>query len=200
MIEKAKNPTTRQLVYLAFAALCLAFAAAAHAQDFTAGNLLIGHPCARASVASNGVVYLTITNNGQKADRLTAVSTPMAKTAELHTTHEMENGVMDMASLADVEIKQGAPAVFRPGGNHVMLIGLAHPLKQGERFPMTLTFEQAGQVTVDVLVEAAGAMAPISPTAGAPAGEAPAGESPQAQMPMGSDTMSGMQQGPQPSQ
>ena len=163
MVEKAKNPAARQLVCLAFAALGLAFAVAAHAEDCTAGNLLIGRAWARASVASNGVVYLIITNNGQKGDRLTAVSTPIAKSAELHTTHEMENGVMNMAALADVEIKREAPTVFTPGGNHVMLIGLVHPLKQGERFPMTLTFEQAGQVTVDVLVEAAGAMAPMSP-------------------------------------
>ncbi|HEY6336076.1 MAG TPA: copper chaperone PCu(A)C [Alphaproteobacteria bacterium] len=195
----------RQLACLALAALGLVLAAAANANDCTAGNLLIARPWARASVASNGVVYLIIANNGQKADRLTAVSTPMAKSAELHTTHEMENGVMDMAPLADVEIKQGAPAVFTPGGNHVMLIGLAHPLKQGERFPMTLTFEDAGQVTVDVPVEAVGALAPMSPAPMSappmsPVAGAPAGESSQGQMPMGSGTVSGMQHAPQPSQ
>jgi periplasmic copper chaperone A len=191
MVEKAKKRSARHPLCLAFAWLGLTFAAAAHAHDYTAGNLSIGHPWARASVTSNGAVYFTIANNGQEADRLIAVSTPMAKSAEPHTD-QMENGVMHMVPLAAVEIAPGEPTVFQPGGNHVMLIGLAHPLKKGERFPMTLTFDHAGQVNVEVVVESAGAMAPT--------GQMPQGQMPQGQMPMGSGGMGGMQHGVQPSQ
>ncbi|HYB10001.1 MAG TPA: copper chaperone PCu(A)C [Alphaproteobacteria bacterium] len=162
MIEKANMSSTRQLFGLAVAPFLLISVTASNAQDYTAGDLLIARPWARASVASNGVVYFTITNGGPQADRLIAVSTPVAKSAELHTTIEMANGAVDMAPLADAEIAQGKPVEFRPGGNHVMLMGLSRPLKKGERFPMTLTFEHAGAVTVEVRIEAVGAMAPAA--------------------------------------
>ena len=176
---------------IALAVLTIFGAVAADAGDYKAGTLLIGHPWARASITNNGAVYFTVTNNGQDADRLTGASTPAAKSAELHTS-QMENGIMRMRALDALEIAPGEPAVLQPGGNHVMLVGLTHPLRQGERFPMTLTFERAGQVKVEVVVEAAGAMAPGA--------TAPKGNIPMGQMPMGPGNMGHMQQGTQPAQ
>jgi len=171
---------------IALAALALFATAAAAAGEYKAGTLVIGNPWARASITSNGVVYFSVTNNGQVADRLTGASTAAAKSAELHA-NQMENGVMRMRPLEALEIAPGEPAVLQPGGNHIMLIGLTHPLKKGERFSMTLTFERAGQVKIDVTVETAGAM---TPGGGVPGG----------QMPMPPGGMSHMPPGTQPAQ
>ena len=72
---------------------------------------------------------------------------------------------MKMRPVDAFEIAPGEPQVLRPGGNHIMLIGLTGPLKPGASFPVTLTFAKAGAVTVDVPVQAAGAMAAPGATA-----------------------------------
>jgi hypothetical protein len=70
----------------------------------------------------------------------------------------MENGVMKMRPVGPLVIAPGQSATLKPGANHVMFIGLKHPLKEGETFPLTLSFEKAGDVQVMVQVERAGAM------------------------------------------
>jgi copper(I)-binding protein len=65
-----------------------------------------------------------------------------------------------MRPVEAIEVTPGAPIVLQPGGLHVMLIGLKAPLKEGERFPLTLTFERAGTIEVEVVVEKLGAMGP----------------------------------------
>lgn len=97
-----------------------------------------------------GVAYLVIDNHG-KPDQLLAASSPVAKRAELHIS-EMENGIMKMRHLDTVDIKVGTPTTFAPGGRHIMLIGLKHPLKKGDTFPLTLTFKNSGPVRVTVPV------------------------------------------------
>jgi hypothetical protein len=101
-----------------------------------------------------GVAYFTIRNAG-KSDRLLRVSSPVAKSAELHVS-EMKNGVMKMEGLASVDVGSGAPVAFEPSGRHVMLMGLKRPLREGDVFPLTLTFANAGQVRTDVRVRGAG--------------------------------------------
>lgn len=96
----------------------------------------------------NSAAYFTIENAGGGADRLTAVSTPAAERAELHT-HVMEDGVMKMRQVVQVEVPAGENVRFKPGGLHVMLIGLREPLKTGDRVPFTFTFEKAGRITVE---------------------------------------------------
>jgi hypothetical protein len=127
---------------------------AATAHEFKAGDLLIGHPWARASAgpAANGAAYLTLTNNGKDSDRLVAVASPVADKAELHV-HLVEDGVMKMRSLDGIDVPPGAPIELQPSGLHIMLLGLKAPLKEGDSFPLTLTFQKAGAVTVSVLVE-----------------------------------------------
>lgn len=125
----------------------------------SAGDIAISAPWARASApnAPNGACYLEITNIGKEPDRLVSAASPAAAKVELHT-HLMDNGVMRMRPVEAFEVAPGEPQVLRPGGNHIMLMGLSAPLKPGASFPVTLTFAKAGAVTVDVKVQEAGSM------------------------------------------
>jgi len=97
-----------------------------------------------------GVAYFTIRNAG-KADRLLRVSSPVARRAELHVS-AMKDGVMKMEGLSSVDVGSGAPVAFEPSGRHVMLMGLKRPLREGDVFPLTLTFANAGPVRTSVRV------------------------------------------------
>ena len=107
--------------------------------------------------AKDGVAYLTI--ESPTADRLVSASTPVAKQAQLHTM-SMQGMVMQMRPLAGLDIPAGQPVTLRPGREHVMLMGLDHPLREGQSFPLTLDFAKAGPRTVTVTVEKAGAAGP----------------------------------------
>ena len=138
----------------------LASGAVASAHDYTVGSLHIVHPWARATPkgASVGGGYMTITNNGTAPDRLIGGSSPIADRFEVHEMSTDDKGVMRMRMLKDgLEIKPGQTVELKPGGYHVMFVGLKAPLKAGERFPMKLKFEKAGEVTVDVTIDAPGA-------------------------------------------
>lgn len=143
-------------VLIAVAAVSAATVAGAH--DYTLGDLRIDHPWARASAgaAANGAAYMTISTAANAPDRLIKAQSPVAGKVELHT-HVVEGDIMRMRPVQAIDINVGEPAVLKPGGLHVMLIGLGAPLKQGETFPLTLSFEKAGSVTVEVSVEAADA-------------------------------------------
>jgi copper(I)-binding protein len=69
----------------------------------------------------------------------------------------MDGDVMRMRQVSAIEVNPGEPTVLRPGGLHIMLIGLKAPMREKERFPLTLTFEKAGKVEVQIAVESAGA-------------------------------------------
>ena len=110
----------------------------------------------RAAVAGHeGAVYLTITNTGAQ-DTLTGVTTPVAAEAELHQSID-DHGVMKMRAVAALPIEPGKPVTLAPGGYHIMLTGLKQSLRQGDSFPVTLSFAKAGQVTATATVEKAGA-------------------------------------------
>ncbi|QEL57409.1 copper chaperone PCu(A)C [Chromobacterium paludis] len=133
--------------------LCLSGLAAAH--SFQLGSIHIGHPWSRAMPAASatGGVYLSLENQGKAEDKLLSASTPRADSAELHT-HINDNGVMRMRKVeGGVELAPGKTVKFAPGSYHVMLMGLKQPLKAGDHFPLTLKFEKAGSVTVDVVVQ-----------------------------------------------
>ncbi|HZE91001.1 MAG TPA: copper chaperone PCu(A)C [Rhizobacter sp.] len=129
-----------------------------HAHSFQLGAISIGHPYARATTAAQptGGAYLTLTNKGAD-DRLLSASADVAKSVELHRM-TMEGDVMHMRRLDAVDVPAGQTVELKPGALHVMLVGLKAPLQQGDHFPMTLKFEKAGEVTVQVNVEAADAM------------------------------------------
>lgn len=134
------------------AAFALLFAGAALAHSFDAGNLHIYHPWARATPPGvPAAVYFTVEST-QGSDRLVSVSTPVAAHAGMHRTVE-EGGVVTMQPVESASVSPGALLEFAPGGYHVMLMGLKEPLAEGARFPLTLRFENAGAVTVEVVVQ-----------------------------------------------
>ncbi|WP_232631040.1 copper chaperone PCu(A)C [Methylobacterium sp. Leaf118] len=142
----------------ALAALLLALGLAAgpaQAHDYAAGALKIGHPWSRATPGGARVAagYLTVTNTGSTPDRLTGGSLAAAGRTEVHTM-SVEKGVMRMAPLPNgLEIPPGGTITLAPSGHHLMFMDLKTPLKQGERAAGTLTFERAGTVPVEFVVE-----------------------------------------------
>ncbi|MDX3807468.1 copper chaperone PCu(A)C [Bosea thiooxidans] len=138
------------------AAVVLALSATvAAAHGFQIGPLKIGHPWSRATPAGAkvGGGYLSIENTGTTPDRLVSISVPFAARAEIHEM-VVKDGVMTMRPLEQgVEVPAGAKVEFKPGGYHIMFMGLKEPLKQGEMVKGTLTFEKAGSVDVEFKVD-----------------------------------------------
>ncbi|WP_342153045.1 copper chaperone PCu(A)C [Methylorubrum sp. SB2] len=125
------------------------------AHDYKAGPLKIDHPWSRATPGGAKVAagYLSVTNTGTSPDRLTGASVTAAGRAELHSMSS-EGGVMRMAPLPNgLEIAPGATVKLAPSGNHLMFLDLKQPFKKGERLSGTLTFERAGTVAVEFVVE-----------------------------------------------
>jgi len=112
------------------------------------------------AMASAGAAYATITNTGSTADALIGASSPAAATVEVHETVAIGSpdasggGMMGMQPVARVEIPAGGSLQLKPGGYHVMLIGLVKDLKAGDTIDLTLTFEKAGEITVTAQVRA----------------------------------------------
>ncbi len=123
-------------------------------------DVTVTQPWARATpgASTNGAAYMTITATGT-ADRLVGFSTPVADTAGLHQSAS-DQGVMLMRAVGPLPLEPGKSVTLAPGSYHVMLMDLRRALKQGDRFPLTLTFEHASPVTVQVDVARVGARAP----------------------------------------
>ena len=145
---------------LALAVAVLAVPAAA--QDYRVGTLEIGHPWTRAtpSTAPTAGGFLTVTNKGTTPDKLISAKSAAAETVQIHTM-KMEGNVMRMREQdGGLEIAPGATVTLAPGHLHLMMMGLKGPLKQGEKVPVTLVFEKAGSIDVELAVMAMGASAP----------------------------------------
>jgi copper(I)-binding protein len=112
--------------------------------------------------ATNGVIYLELSSDVRDALVAIDVPTDIAERAELHTSNAAEggghqhgavdNGTVTMEQVAEVVIEAGATVEFRPGGNHIMLIGLASPLARGDTFTATLQFSSGRTLDVPVTV------------------------------------------------
>lgn len=140
---------------LALLALFLATAGPAMAAGYKLGALEIGQPWSRATppTAPTAGGFLKITNTGTAADRLIGASSPAAQQVQVHEM-KMDGDVMRMRELEKgLEIPPGATVTLAPGGFHLMLIGLKAPLAKGARVPLTLTFEKAGSIDVELAVE-----------------------------------------------
>ena len=98
--------------------------------------------------ATNGAVYLVIENKGSEADRLIGASSPVAETVELHE-HIEEDGVMKMRPIEGLDIPARGQVELKPGGYHVMLIGLLETLEVGDGISVTLMFEKSGEITLE---------------------------------------------------
>lgn len=137
------------------AVLAVMLASPAFAADYTAGSLKISAPWARATPkgAQVGGGYMVITNTGTTPDRLISGATGISSGFEIHEM-SMDGGVMKMRMLKDgLEIKPGETVTLKPGGYHVMFIGLKDQLKQGDTFKTTLEFAKAGKVEVEFKIE-----------------------------------------------
>lgn len=136
--------------------LLVSLASTAFAQSATSvGTLTFTNPWARASAGgqTSGAAYVSIANAGA-TDRIVSASAPVANVIELHT-HTVEGGVMRMRQVDAIDVTGGTTTQLRPGGLHIMLIGLKAPLKDGDVFPLTLKFEKAGEIKLDVQVRTA---------------------------------------------
>ncbi len=96
----------------------------------------------------NGAVYLTIVNSSNTRDQLLSVTCAAANAVEIHTV-QMENDVMSMHPLPDLDIPANSSVELAPGGLHIMLIGLKQNLTAGENLPLTLVFENAGELSIE---------------------------------------------------
>lgn len=116
----------------------------------------IHHPYAFATSDSqkSGAAFMKIKNHGP-ADRVINAKADVSETIELHT-HEMDGDKMMMRKVEAYDVPKHGHVMLDPMGHHVMFIGLNAPLKEGDTFPLTLVFEKAGEITVDVSVVAPG--------------------------------------------
>lgn len=123
-------------------------------------EIVIRSPWARASVGRNGAAYFTLVNSGESDIKLVGVSAGVAKRVELHT-HKMEGDIMRMRPLEHIIVPAGTTVTLKPGGHHVMLMGLTQKLKEGDSFPLTMFFENAGRRHVSVKIGKIGAAGPM---------------------------------------
>lgn len=135
-----------------------AAAAAVGAMAFPAlaQNITIEDAYARSmgGIGASGAVFFDIKNAGTEADRLVSAASDVAKMVELHTHKQDAAGVMQMIAVPEgFEVPAGADHLLARGGDHVMLMGLTRELADGDMVALTLTFEKAGEVTVDVPVD-----------------------------------------------
>jgi len=145
---------------LAAAIALLAVPATAH--DYKVGTLEISHPWTRATppTAQAGGGFLTVTNKGTTPDRLVAVRSSASDKVEIHEM-KMDGNVMRMRELEKgLEIPAGATVMLKPGGFHIMFMSLKAPFAKDAKVPVTLVFEKAGSLDVELDVEALGASAP----------------------------------------
>jgi hypothetical protein len=132
-------------------------AAPSSAHDFKLGPLRIDHPYATPTPtgATNSAAYLRgIRNTGDQPDRLIGASTPVARTVEIHRSAIDAQNVMRMRAIEGIDLPPMGEVQVRHGGDHhLMLIDLKRPLNEGDRFPLTLRFQKAGEREVTVWVQ-----------------------------------------------
>jgi copper(I)-binding protein len=150
----------RTLSLIAAAALV---ASPAWAQDYKLGSLEISQPWTRATApaAKAGGGFVTITNKGTTPDRLIAARSAVSDKVEIHEM-KIDGNVMRMRELdKGLEIPPGATVTLKPGGYHIMFMELKSPFTKDQRVPITLVFEKAGSINVDLAVAALGAQGPM---------------------------------------
>ncbi|TPI64299.1 copper chaperone PCu(A)C [Mesorhizobium sp. B3-1-3] len=129
------------------------------AHEFKAGDIEIVHPWSRATPEGAAVAagYFTLKNHGSTADRLVSATGDIAGMTQVHEMAVDAQGVMTMKQLADgLEIPAGGEVTLKPGSFHIMFMDLKQPVKQGQPFKGTLTFEKVGTVEVEYAVDAMG--------------------------------------------
>jgi periplasmic copper chaperone A len=128
-------------------------AAPALAHEARLGDLQIIHPAIPMRPGQTAAGYMTIHNHGTAPDSLIAITSTVAARTELHESRVSADGIATMGPVAILEIPAGGTVEMQPGGLHIMFMGLETPLAEGAMLPVTLSFERAGEVTVDFMVE-----------------------------------------------
>ena len=146
--------TVRSLLLPVLLVAGFVLASAAMAQST---GISIAKPWTRATApgAAVGGGFATIRNSGKTADRLVGASSPVSARVELHEM-AMDKDIMKMREVKSLIVPAGGVLELKPGGYHMMLINLKAPLKQGDKVPVTLKFEKAGEVKVELAVESLG--------------------------------------------
>lgn len=129
----------------------------ASAHEYSLGELHIAHPWSLALPpnAPNVAAYFVVHNNGQADDRLLSVHTPLSDDAQLHEHVQSADGAMKMQQVDSIPVPAGKDLTFAPSAYHVMILQPKERslLVAGQRFPLTLHFQRAGDVTVQVAVQ-----------------------------------------------
>jgi copper(I)-binding protein len=107
-----------------------------------------GHP---GGMKANGAVYIKVSNHGSTPDAIVSASSNVAETVELHEVVN-DAGVMRMRPVPRIEVPAGAAIELKPGGYHIMLLGLRHDLRPGDGVRVTISLEKAGPMTVEAQV------------------------------------------------
>ena len=133
--------------------LLLPFLLISAAQADVATDVVIEQPFARAAIQQqrNSAAFMTITNPGADA-QIVAASSPVAEVVELHT-HINDNGVMRMRKIEKIDLPSAQAVMLKPGGLHVMLLGLNRDLNIGEQIDVTLEFSDGSQKQLQVPVQ-----------------------------------------------
>ncbi|MEC8629985.1 MAG: copper chaperone PCu(A)C [Pseudomonadota bacterium] len=137
--------------FVGVAAMAMGFGAAAWAE-----GIVVEDAYARASTptAKSGAAFMVLMNSSDQDDRLVAAKSDVAARVELHTHREIADGVMKMMEVEEgFAIPAGGTHMLARGGDHVMFMGLNEPFADGDTVAVTLVFEHAGEVAVEIPVD-----------------------------------------------
>jgi copper(I)-binding protein len=143
----------KRTIFVVWVAAALALATCASGQGTSKRGITITDAWARTSPMMDraGVAYMVLQNNSSVDDQLLSAQSDIAKTIELHETKQAGD-MMEMSPVSNIPIPGNGKAELKPGGMHMMLIGLNRELKAGDKINFTLFFQKAGQVPITVEV------------------------------------------------
>ena len=140
-------------IFVVWLVAALALAACASSRDTSQRGITVTDAWARSSPVADraGAVYMVLKNNTAVDDKLLSAQSDIAQTIEMHETKD-SGGMLQMSPISNVPIPGNGKAELKPGGMHLMLIGLNRELQAGDTISFTLFFDKAGQIPVAVQV------------------------------------------------
>ena len=100
----------------------------------------------------NSAAFMVLSNSSAVAHQVVSATSPVANTVELHT-HTNNNGVMEMRQVPQIDVPAKGRTELKPGGFHIMLLGLKQPLQAGESAEITLTFDDGSSTTFQAPIQ-----------------------------------------------
>ncbi|CDH43150.1 MAG: copper chaperone PCu(A)C [Candidatus Competibacteraceae bacterium] len=148
-----KNIMNPKWFFSAFAALVLLgipFLVSGH--GYPLGSIAVRHPWAAPTQTTTGSGYLGLKNRGARDDKLVSASTAIAAKAELYTLTKTDAG-LKIEPVDAIAIPAGEEIRLKPGGPYIQFSDLKQPLAEGDRFPVLLKFQNAGEIIVEMFVQ-----------------------------------------------